>query len=51
MKNILLFGSEGLIGNNFYNFLKKKYNVICVDFKDTNKKKKFIMLMLLMKKV
>ena len=40
MKNILLFGSEGLIGNNFYNFLKKKYNVICVDFKDTNKKKK-----------
>ena len=39
MKNILLFGSEGLIGNNFYNFLKKKYNVICVDFKDTNKKK------------
>lgn len=41
MKNILLFGSEGLIGNSFYKFLKKKYNVICVDLKNTNKKKNF----------
>ena len=41
MKNILLFGSEGLIGNNFYKFLRRKYNVICVDLKNINKKKNF----------
>ena len=41
MKNILLFGSEGLIGNNFNKFLNKKYNVICVDLKNINKKKNF----------
>ena len=41
MKNILLFGSEGLIGNNFYKFLRQKYNVICVDLKNINKKKNF----------
>ena len=41
MKNILLFGSEGLIGNNFYKFLKKKNNVICVDLKKKNTKKNY----------
>ena len=30
-KKILLVGSEGLIGNAIYNFLKKKYDVYAVD--------------------
>ena len=41
MKNILLFGSEGLIGKSFYNFLKKKYNVICVDISKKKNKKNY----------